>query len=63
MMASMQEAFSCRFCSAAIMYGKHLGRESMSRDIQRLLRTLFPLEMRKEYFDCPERDSHAEHYI
>jgi hypothetical protein len=31
-----------------------------SRDIPM---TLFPLVLRKEYFDCPQRDSHAVHYI
>ncbi len=30
--------------------------------VQRLPTTLFPLVLRKEYFDCPERDSYAVHY-
>ncbi len=33
------------------------------RDIQRLLTTPFSLVLRKEYFDCPQRGSHAVHYI
>jgi hypothetical protein len=33
------------------------------RDIQRLPTTPFSLVMRKEYFDCPQRDSHAVHCI
>ncbi len=33
------------------------------RDIQRLPTTPFSLMLRKEYFDCPQRDSHAVHYI
>jgi hypothetical protein len=33
------------------------------RDIQRLPTTPFSLELRKEYVDCPQRDSHAVHYI
>ncbi len=31
------------------------------RDIQRLPTTLFPLVLRKKYFDCPERDSYTVH--
>ncbi len=47
--------------SAFSMYEIH---NDLSRDIQRLLPTLFPLVMRKEYFDFPERDSYAVvHYI
>ncbi len=34
-----------------------------SRDIQRLPTTPFSLVLRKEYFDCPLRDSFAAHYI
>jgi hypothetical protein len=34
-----------------------------SRDIQRLPTTFFSLVLRKEYFGCPQRDSHAVHYI
>jgi hypothetical protein len=35
-----------------------------TRDIQRLPATPFSLlVLRKEYFDCPQRDSHAVHYI
>jgi hypothetical protein len=30
---------------------------------QRLSTILFSLVLRKEYFDCPQRDSHAVHYI
>ncbi len=33
------------------------------RDIQRLPTTPFSLMLRKEYFDCPQRDSHAVDYI
>jgi hypothetical protein len=33
------------------------------RDIQRLPTTPFSLVLRKEYFDCPQRDSQAVHYI
>ncbi len=32
------------------------------RKIQRLPMTPFSLLLRKEYFDCPQRDSHAVHY-
>ncbi len=32
------------------------------RDIQRLPTAPFSLVLRKEYFDCPQRDSHAVHY-
>jgi hypothetical protein len=35
----------------------------MARDIQRLPTIHFSLVLRKEYFDCPQRDSHAVHYI
>jgi hypothetical protein len=31
--------------------------------VQRLPTTPFSLVLRKEYVDCPERDSHAVHYI
>ncbi len=33
------------------------------RDVQRLPTALFPLVLRKEYFDCPERDSYDVHYF
>ncbi len=33
------------------------------RDIQRLSMTPFSLVLRKEYFNCPKRDSHAVHHI
>ncbi len=36
---------------------------NMTRDIQRLPTTTFSLVLRKEYFDCPQRDSHAVHLI
>ncbi len=32
-------------------------------DIQRLSTTPFSLVLHKEYFDCPQRESHAAHYI
>ncbi len=35
----------------------------MARDIQRLPTIPFSLVLCKEYFDCPQRDSHAVHYI
>ncbi len=34
-----------------------------TRDIKRLLVTPFSLVLRRKYFDCPQRDSHAVHYI
>jgi hypothetical protein len=34
-----------------------------TRDIQRLPTTPFSLMLRKEYFNCPKRDSHAVRYI
>ncbi len=34
-----------------------------TRDLQRLPRTIFPLVLRKEYFDCPQRNSPAVFYI
>ncbi len=33
------------------------------RDIQRVHTTTLSLVLCKEYVDCPQRDSHAEHYI
>jgi hypothetical protein len=33
------------------------------RDIQRLSTTRFSSELRKEYFDCPQKDSHVVRYI
>ncbi len=38
----------------------HLGTV---RDTQRLPTTPFSLVLRKEYFDRPQRDFHAVHYI
>jgi hypothetical protein len=35
----------------------------VTRDIQRLPTTPVSVVLRKEYFDCPLRDSHAVHYI
>jgi hypothetical protein len=35
----------------------------LPRDIQRLPTTFFPLVLRKEYFDSPQRDSYTVHYI
>jgi hypothetical protein len=40
-----------------------LYRQTPQRYIQRLPTTPFSLVLRKEYFDCPQRDSHAVHYI
>ncbi len=37
--------------------------QDRSRYIHRLSTTPISLVLRKEYFDCPQRDSHAEHYI
>jgi hypothetical protein len=34
-----------------------------NRDKQRFTTTPFSLVLHKEYFDCPQRDSHAVHYI
>ncbi len=34
-----------------------------TKDIQRLHTTNFSLVLRKEYFDCPQRDSNAVRYI
>jgi hypothetical protein len=34
-----------------------------SREIRRLSTTPFSLVLRREYFDCPQRDSYAVHYI
>ena len=42
------------------MYEIH---NDLSRDIQRLLTTLFLSVMRKEYLTFSERDSYAVHYI
>jgi hypothetical protein len=36
---------------------------STFRYIRSLPTTPFSLVLRKEYFDCPQRDSHAVHYI
>ncbi len=36
---------------------------STPRDIQRVPMTSFSLVFLQEYFDCPQRDSHAVHYI
>ncbi len=35
----------------------------LNRDKQILPTTSFSLVLRKEYFDCPQRDSRAVHYI
>ncbi len=34
-----------------------------TRDIHRLPTTTFSLVLRKEYFDCPQRDSHEVQYM
>ncbi len=38
-------------------------RATIPRNILRLPMTLFPLVVCKECIDCPQRDSHAVHYI
>jgi hypothetical protein len=45
--------------------GRQLCRVTMNQrySVQRLPTTNFSLVLRKEYFDCPQRDSHAVHYI
>jgi hypothetical protein len=44
---------------------KSLDRKVLYRDTRRLptATTPFSLVLRKEYFDCPQGDSHAVHYI
>jgi hypothetical protein len=45
------------------IYRRNIRRVAIPRDIQRLPTTPFSLVLGKEYFDCPQRASHAVHYI
>jgi hypothetical protein len=52
----------CVYTTGSIIMMK-IQNQAFQSNTEILPTTPFSLVLRKEYFDCPQRDSHAVHYI